>query len=239
MKHQIYFIAHRGDARHCRENTLPAFIAAESDHPSFWGVELDIQQTADGQIVVCHDPDLIRVFGIPGTIRKLSFAELQFRLTTFKLKKEGIPRLREVIDVISPKNGINIEIKPYINDEIRFFKELTRILRFADQPILISSFHKDLLFKAMNSCSTDNEYAFLADSMEALQSLSGDEIARLNYIHPSMDLFFQAPRRLQNISLPLHIFTVNDKTQLSRIKQAPHADWVQGVFTDNLGLMGH
>ena len=45
--------AHRGASGYAPENTLPAFAMAADMHAD--GVELDIQLTKDGEIVVCHD----------------------------------------------------------------------------------------------------------------------------------------------------------------------------------------
>ena len=51
--------AHRGASGYCPENTIKAFekaIEMNSD-----GIELDVQLTKDGQIVVCHDELIDRV----------------------------------------------------------------------------------------------------------------------------------------------------------------------------------
>ena len=51
-------IAHRGDSAHRPENTLAAFAAGLEAGASI--VELDVQLTSDGELVVIHDPLLDR-----------------------------------------------------------------------------------------------------------------------------------------------------------------------------------
>lgn len=55
------------------ENSLAAFAAAAE---AGYGIELDLQLSADGQVVVLHDPDLKRVAGDPRRVAELTYAEL-------------------------------------------------------------------------------------------------------------------------------------------------------------------
>ena len=68
-------IAHRGLLSAGVENTIPALEAAAAIHPDL--VEIDIQQTADDQFVVMHDPTLTRLADRPERIRDLTLAELE------------------------------------------------------------------------------------------------------------------------------------------------------------------
>lgn len=55
------------------ENSLASFAAACE---AGFGIELDLQLTLDGQVVVVHDPDLMRVAGDPRRIEDLTYDEL-------------------------------------------------------------------------------------------------------------------------------------------------------------------
>lgn len=55
------------------ENTLPAFEAACR---AGYGIELDLQMTADGQVVVFHDDDLLRAAGIRGRVQDFTYDQL-------------------------------------------------------------------------------------------------------------------------------------------------------------------
>ena len=75
-------IAHRGASADERENTLPAFERAIEVGADF--VELDVQVSADGVLVVFHDLDLDRLTPLRGPLRRRSAAEL---------REHGIPTL--------------------------------------------------------------------------------------------------------------------------------------------------
>lgn len=89
------------------ENTLPAFEAARD---AGFGIELDIQFSKDGQVVVFHDDDLKRLCGDPRMVRDVPLAELQ----TMPLSgRDGarIPTLRAVLDAVDGKVPLLIELK--------------------------------------------------------------------------------------------------------------------------------
>lgn len=66
--------AHRGDSSVFRENTLPAVRSAMAKGAEI--VEVDVRLTADGEVVVLHDPTLERLWGDPRTIDAVDAAEL-------------------------------------------------------------------------------------------------------------------------------------------------------------------
>lgn len=67
------------------ENSLASFAAACE---AGYGIELDVQLTADNQIVVVHDEDLMRVAGDPRRIADLTYDELT-RIPLFPASKPG------------------------------------------------------------------------------------------------------------------------------------------------------
>ena len=68
-------IAHRGASWHERENTLPAFERAIREGADF--VELDVQASQDGALVVFHDLELDRLTPLRGPLRRRPLAELR------------------------------------------------------------------------------------------------------------------------------------------------------------------
>ncbi len=101
--------AHRG--LHTRDKTVPenslaAFRAAAA---AGYGVELDIQLSKDGEVVVFHDDTLDRVCGVTGRVDAFTLAQLrEMRLCG---TEEMIPLLTEVFEVIGGKAPIIIELK--------------------------------------------------------------------------------------------------------------------------------
>ena len=67
--------AHRGASGYAPENTIEAFERAVEMKAD--GVELDVQLTKDGQMVVIHDETVDRVSGINGFVRDYTLQELR------------------------------------------------------------------------------------------------------------------------------------------------------------------
>ena len=65
--------AHRGASGYCPENTLPAFQRAIELGAD--GIELDVQMTRDGELVVCHDETIDRTSNGSGWIKDKTLAE--------------------------------------------------------------------------------------------------------------------------------------------------------------------
>jgi glycerophosphoryl diester phosphodiesterase len=113
----IHLVAHRGSARECPENTLPAFRSALDLGVRF--LELDVQLSADHVPVVIHDPQLLRTAGKPGSVFDLSADELrQIEVAETgrlgdKFRGTRIPLLSEVLALLEgrPEATIFVEIK--------------------------------------------------------------------------------------------------------------------------------
>ena len=104
---------HRGASGHAPENTLPAFKMAADMGAD--GVELDIQLTSDGVIVVCHDETIDRTSNGAGWLKDFTFDELRkLDFSNGNAAYEGItiPTMEEVLDLLAPTGlTINIELK--------------------------------------------------------------------------------------------------------------------------------
>jgi len=99
--------AHRGlhsDA--IPENSLPAFAAAAE---AGYGIELDIQLSADGEVMVFHDAALERMTGTSGLLGDMPAASLR----TLRLggTDHGSPTLREVLALVDGRVPLLIELK--------------------------------------------------------------------------------------------------------------------------------
>lgn len=107
-------IAHRAlhDRREGRPENSPAAFRAAVD--AGYGIECDVQPSADGVPMVFHDYDLRRLTGIPGRIRGLSAAKLR----TLRLLDgdDGIPTLSETLALVSGRVPLLIEIKDQDGD---------------------------------------------------------------------------------------------------------------------------
>jgi glycerophosphoryl diester phosphodiesterase len=101
--------AHRGlhsEDRTVPENSLAAFrLAVEAGY----GMELDVQLSKDGKVVVFHDDTLDRVCGVHARVDELDYSELsKLRLCG---SDESIPLFSEVLELVEGKEPIIVELK--------------------------------------------------------------------------------------------------------------------------------
>lgn len=146
--------AHRGASAYAPENTLAAFRLAMRHGAD--GVELDTKLTADGQVVVIHDPTVDRTTGSQGVVRQMTLAQIRAldagskfvpcTHTADDLKSypgEPIPTLAEVFETFHDGGLINIEVANYASpfdglpDAVADLVERYHI----QNRVLFSSFH--------------------------------------------------------------------------------------------------
>ena len=105
---------HRGDCSIAPENTLPAFRSAI--HKGGDRIELDVQMSKDGVVVVTHDTNLRRCAGKNARVYDLTFAEIEEldAGSWFSSRFAGtkVPSFEEVLQLCQGKIDLNVEIKP-------------------------------------------------------------------------------------------------------------------------------
>lgn len=104
------FIAHRGyfNNEDIPENSLPAFALAVENG---YGIELDVQLTTDGKLVVFHDDSLKRVCGVKKKLTDLSYDKLSdMRLLETDCE---IPLFEDVLKLVDGKVPLIVEIKAH------------------------------------------------------------------------------------------------------------------------------
>ncbi|MCY9695150.1 glycerophosphodiester phosphodiesterase [Paenibacillus alginolyticus] len=105
--------AHRGSSAVTPENTLRSFRQAIIDRAGI--AELDVQETADGVLMVMHDDNVLRTTGINKNMWEITSSELKeanaggWRSPEFQ--NEHVPTLDEVIGIAKGHIKLNIEMK--------------------------------------------------------------------------------------------------------------------------------
>ena len=148
-------IAHRGDSAHRPENTLASFAGALEVGASM--VELDVQLTGDGHVVVLHDPLVDRTTDGRGDVRQMTLAEVRALSAGFHDRfgeawvGERVPTLAEALALLHGRARVMIEIKKEsVTDdedgglEARTIAEVRR-QNASDEVALISFEHRALL----------------------------------------------------------------------------------------------
>jgi glycerophosphoryl diester phosphodiesterase len=115
MDDHTTIIAHRGASGSAPENTLAA-VSMALDEGADW-VEIDVQESDDGEVVVLHDSDLKRVAGIDLKIWDATKAELaDIDIGSWfspSFSDQRVPTLREVLELCRNRAGVIIELKYY------------------------------------------------------------------------------------------------------------------------------
>lgn len=124
-------IAHRGGAGLGCENTLACIekglACSRADM-----VEIDVHLTRDGEVVVCHDPDVDRTTDGKGMIEDLTLQEiksLHIKDSDGKTTSYRIPTLREVLTRIGSRAEVLLEIKRSDNRDDGLEKACLDIIR--------------------------------------------------------------------------------------------------------------
>ena len=112
--------AHRGLSYRYPENTIPAFCHALDYEIA--GIELDIQMTSDGQIVVIHDETVDRTTNGHGYVKDMTLEQIKALDITYHDETLKIPTIKEVLeaigeDLIGYDVLLNIELK---NSEVPY-----------------------------------------------------------------------------------------------------------------------
>jgi glycerophosphoryl diester phosphodiesterase len=141
-------VAHRGASAAFPENTLLSFQGAIDAGADF--VELDARLTADGVAVILHDPDVSATTDGSGLVHTMTLEQIKLLdASAGKGPRTEIPTLREALQLLSGKAGINVEIKnlpgepSFDSPREALAEELVRLLnevRF-EGPLLASSFN--------------------------------------------------------------------------------------------------
>ena len=242
----VAVIAHRGGSGLWPENTMLAFSNA-----MVLGVdalEMDIHSTADGVLVVSHDPDVARVSNGNGRINDLTLTEIKaldagYWWTadsgqSYPFRGQGItiPTMEEVFQAF-PDMWINVDIKQSQPEIVRPFADLIRRYDMTDK-MMVGSFDGRTVAEFRRECP---EVAPAASENEArlLYGLSVARLERLYWgkakamqlpeyegrIHVITPRFVEAAHR---VGTAVHVWTVDEEADMQRMIGLG----VDGLMTD-------
>jgi glycerophosphoryl diester phosphodiesterase len=226
--HARPIIAHRGFSARAPENTLLAFrMAVEAGADA---IELDVQLTADGHVVVCHDDTVDRTTSGTGRIGQLSLAHIR---ELDAGRGERIPLLSEVLDAFASVPTI-IELKTRAVAE----PALAVLARMAaGARVLVGSFMDDVLPLARRA-----GFRTTAGEGELRRLLPRAWMSSGARPQP-FDAVAMPPARyglplpvggyVRAAGVPVHVWTVNDAARARRL----WSRGVCGIVTDDPAAM--
>lgn len=137
-RQRILRVGHRGAAGHAPENTLAAIRRGVSLGVDF--VELDVQRTSDGRLVVMHDALVDRTTDGTGLVSEMTWDELHLLDAG---NGEGVPCVEEALAAANGRAGAMLEVKiPGIGSDLY---NAVRASAFSGEVIYASFLHAEIL----------------------------------------------------------------------------------------------
>lgn len=229
-------IGHRGAAGEAPENTLGSFgLAVEQGAEA---LELDIHESADGALIVCHDASVDRTTNGQGLISLMTQEELQ-KLDAGSwfsphFAGEKLPILEEVFALIPQNILINIEVKCAYSSRLeqRLLELLQQFGRLHN--VIVSSFdHKILvrLKQAEPELKIGLLYTANFQSHRRMAESVGVEVFSLHPYYRLIDAE-DVQDAIQN-GLYVYPYTINEDEDLRKALDAG----VSGIITDYPGRL--
>lgn len=226
----VIVIAHRGAAGSAPENTLASVALAVEQGADM--VEIDVQESADGEIVVIHDSDLMRVGGSPLKIWEAGYAELQqVDVGSWygpQFRGQRLPTLEQVLELCKGRSMVDIELKYYGHNE-RLEERVADIVERTgmENQIVLMSLVNDIVvsMKALRPAWTVG--LLTATAVGDLTRSDADFLA----VHVGI-ASSRFVRRAHAAGKEVYVWTVNDELNMSRMMSRG----VDGVITDHPAL---
>ncbi len=226
--------AHRGASLQAPENTMAAFALAVQLGAD--GIELDVHQSKDGQLMVIHDERIDRTSNSQGRVVDYTFDEL--RRLDFCNGKEAyrgkalIPTLPEVYELIKPTRlCINVEIKCDVVIYWGIWEKLIALERQMGMQgrILYSSFNHYALAE-LRKCDPEARIGLLYDNALVDPWVYAGYM-KADALHPHYLAALQCPGLIQGCKehgVALHPWTADDPLAIEALYQAQ----VEAVITN-------
>ena len=227
---EVEIIAHRGAAGSRPENTMASIIKAIGDEADW--VEIDVQETADGEVVVMHDSDFMKLAGVNLTIWDATMEDLaEIDIGSWfdpAYSDERAPTLREVLQAARGKSRVLIELKYYGHDVDLENRVVAIVEELGMQDQIATMSLKYPAVQKMLSLRPDWRTGVLAaTAVGDLTALDGDFLA-VNAGMANVALVNSTDAAGKD----LYVWTVNDPLQMSKMISLG----VDGLITDEPAL---
>lgn len=230
LEDNAMIMAHRGASADAPENTMAAFQMA-IDGDADW-IEIDVQESADGDVIVIHDSDFMKQSGNPlkvwdSTREELASIDIGSWFDP-QFADQRVATLQEVLELCRDRVGVNIELKYYDHDEQleQRVVEIVEAAGMADQ-VMVMSLKKNGVVKTKELRPDWKCGLLLSVHAGNLEDLDVDFLA-INSKFASRSFV----RRAQAAGKEVYVWTVNDVATMSQMLNRG----VDGLLTDKPAL---
>ena len=231
MDSEVLIIAHRGAAGAAPENTMAAIQRAIADGTDW--VEIDVQETRDGQVIVVHDSDFMKLAGNPMKVWEGDLAQArQIDIGSWfdpAFSEQRVPTLAEVLQVIRQSDArLVIELKYYGHD-VQLEQRVVDIVEAADMADRVAVMSLKLEGVQKIQALRPKWHAGLL-AVTALGDITRLDVDFLAVNQSKANAAFI--RRAHNAGKTVFVWTVNDALSLSHWMSMG----VDGIITDEPAL---
>ena len=220
-------VAHRGAAGRAPENTLASIRAAIEDGTDW--VEIDVQETLDGQVIVVHDSDFMKLSGVPlkvwdGTLAQVQEVDVGGWFGP-EFAGERVPTLESVLETVRASSArLVIELKYYGHDQDleRRVVELVELAGMTERVAIMS-----LKYAGVQKVRGLRP----GWTVGLLSATAIGDLTRMDADFLAVNLGLAKPgfiRRAHRAGQKVFVWTVNDPVTMSRVLSLG----VDGVITD-------
>jgi len=250
--------AHRGFAGRYPENTVAAVRGAVADGAD--AVEIDVQPTADGDVVVFHDRRLDGGDDIDGLTdgTGVVWEQPTADVTAARVldTDERVPLLSDILSAVPETVTVNVELKNPGRNDVRpgealddagrqqarrrwapFVRSVLAVTDRFDHDVLFSSFCEGALAALADTAATDRVAALVAPDCTDV----GTTVARrydVDAIHPTVEAFLRDTSLVAtagDLGADCNVWTVRTWVE-ARDASVAGAD---GIVTDYPGLLNY
>lgn len=225
-------LAHRGFSSQYPENTMIAFEQAYQVGAD--GLELDVQLTKDGEVVIFHDKMLERMTNGSGTLSELTLKEIK-RFSIDGLMQDGLPRqtiptLKDYLEWVHDKEFVtNIELKTPTGEDIGLeSKVLDLVFDYGvEERVILSSFHRHNMARVKKQCPSIQTGLLVPGCNKHILEVT--KALGMDYIHPhALSLDETLIEHASDYELGINTWTVNELSDLEKVS----IDGIHAVITD-------
>ncbi len=223
---KVTIVAHRGAAGKVPENTMTSVRQAIEDGADW--VEVDVQETADGEVVVIHDSDFMKLAGVDlkvwnGTLEQVSDIDIGSWFDP-AFSDERVPTLSDVLEAARGKAGVVIELKYYGYDE----QLEQRVVDIVEELDMVS----EVAVMSLEYEGIQKVRALRPDwTIGLLSATAVGDLTRLDADFLAVNMSMATPgfvRRTRDTGKQVFVWTVNDAVSMSRMMSIG----VDGIITD-------
>ncbi|MFC1826638.1 glycerophosphodiester phosphodiesterase family protein [Thermodesulfobacteriota bacterium] len=222
----IAIIAHRGAAGKAPENTLASVRQAMKDGADW--IEIDVQESMDGEVVVIHDSDFMKLAGKDlkvwdSTLKDLEEIDIGSWFGP-EFSAERVPTLAKVLEETRGQVRVLIELKYYGHDQ----QLEQRVVDIVEKAGMVN----DVAIMSLKYDGIKKFYALRPDWVVGLLSSKAiGNLYDLDVDFLAVNMGMAAPgfiRSAQSADKQVFVWTVNDLVSMSRIMSLG----VDGIITD-------